>query len=130
MTSVRLCKLDFRLRAIWISASKNRSNFPANALFARRAPFAAVWIQPNDSVHHETMRLVSLNLRFRSRMPVVPSIGGSSAPSLDFVVPFPMRESSDGALDPPNSEASSYLIPFLQLGPKGLQGRVEIAAKE
>src|SRR5438270_13136618 len=75
-TSVRLCKLDFRLRAIWISASKNRSNFPANALFARRAPLAAVWMQPNDSVHHETMRLVSLSFRFRSKMAVVLSMGG------------------------------------------------------
>jgi hypothetical protein len=28
-------------------------------------------MQPNDSVHHEMMRLVSLSFRFRSRMPVV-----------------------------------------------------------
>ena len=28
-------------------------------------------MQPNDSVHHEMMRLVSLSLRFRSRMAVV-----------------------------------------------------------
>src|SRR5438045_7296380 len=73
-TSVKVCRFDFRLREIWISASKNRSSFPANGLFARRAPFAAVWIQPNDSVHHEMMRLVSLSFRFRKRMPVVLSM--------------------------------------------------------
>src|SRR5205809_6082114 len=73
-TSVSECRFDFRLRAIWISASKNRSSLPANGLFGRRAPRATVWMQPNDSVHHELMRLVSLSLRFRSRMPVVLSM--------------------------------------------------------
>src|SRR6478752_6286337 len=73
-TSVSECKFDFRLRAIWISPSKNRSSFPAKGLLARRAPFAAVWMQPNDSVHHETIRLVSLSLRFRRRMAAVVSI--------------------------------------------------------
>src|SRR5437773_3832727 len=51
-----------------ISASKNKSSFPENGLLGRRAPLAIVWIQPNDSVHHETIRLVSLNFRLRSRM--------------------------------------------------------------
>jgi hypothetical protein len=54
-----------------ISASKNKSSFPANGLFARRAPFATVWIHPHDSVHHETIRLVSLNFRLRNRMAAV-----------------------------------------------------------
>jgi hypothetical protein len=40
----------------------------------RRAPLAIVWIQPNDSVHHETIRLVSLNLRLRRRIAAVFSI--------------------------------------------------------
>src|SRR5881397_2315889 len=54
-----------------ISASKNKSSFPANGLFGRRAPLATVWMQPNDSVHHETIRLVSLSLRLRKRMAAV-----------------------------------------------------------
>ena len=70
-TSESVCRLDFLLRAIWISASKKRSSLPANGLFARLAPFAAVWMQPNESVHHDTIRLVSLSFRFRSRMAVV-----------------------------------------------------------
>src|SRR3954462_1811142 len=73
-TSVSECRFDFRLREIWISASKNRSSFPANGLLARRAPLAAVWMQPNDSVHQETIRLVSLSLRLRSKMAAVLSI--------------------------------------------------------
>jgi hypothetical protein len=56
------------------SASKNKSSYPANGLFGRRAPLAIVWIQPNDSVHHEMIRLVSLNFRFRNRMAAVLSI--------------------------------------------------------
>src|SRR5437588_5085977 len=78
-TSVSVCRFDFRLRAIWISVSKNKSSFPANGLFARRAPLAAVWMQPNDSVHHETMRLVSLSLRFRRRMAAVLSMQSTVA---------------------------------------------------
>src|SRR5687768_18339330 len=73
-TSVSEWRSDFRLREIWISASKNKSSLPANGLLARRAPRAAVWMQPNDSVHHETIRLVSLSLRLRSRMAVVLSM--------------------------------------------------------
>ncbi len=34
---------------------------------------AIVWIQPNDSVHHEMIRLVSLNFRFRNRIATVVS---------------------------------------------------------
>ena len=70
-TSVSVCRFDLRLGAMAISASKNKSNFPANGLLARRAPFATVWMQPNDSVHHDTIRLVSLNFRFRRRIAVV-----------------------------------------------------------
>src|SRR5437762_14113132 len=55
------------------SASKNKSSFPANGLLGRRAPLAIVWIQPNDSVHHDTIRLVSLNFRLRRRMAAVDS---------------------------------------------------------
>jgi hypothetical protein len=56
-----------------ISASKNKSSFPANGLLGRRAPLAIVWIQPNDSVHHEMIKLVSLNFRFRNRIATVVS---------------------------------------------------------
>src|SRR5256885_16126836 len=87
-TSVSECRFDFRLRAIWISVSKNRSSLPANGLFGRRAPFAAVWMQPNESVHHETIRLVSLSFRFRRRMAVVVSIVPSYPPFL-FRPPHP-----------------------------------------
>src|SRR5947199_5851396 len=76
-TSVSVCKSDLRLCTMEISASKNKSSFPANGLFARRAPLATVWMQPNDSVHHETIRLVSLNLRFRNRMAAVVSISAT-----------------------------------------------------
>src|SRR5436309_13962457 len=68
-----MCKSDFRLRTMEISASKNKSSFPANGLFGRRAPLATVWMQPNDSVHHDTIRLVSLSLRLRNRMAAVVS---------------------------------------------------------
>jgi hypothetical protein len=56
-----------------ISASKNKSNFPANGLLGRRAPLAIVWMQPNASVHQEMMSVVSLNLRLRNRMAAVVS---------------------------------------------------------
>jgi len=49
---VSVCRSDFRLRTMEISASKNKSSFPANGLLGRRAPLATVWTQPNDSVHH------------------------------------------------------------------------------
>src|SRR5947209_4633405 len=122
-TSVRLCKLDFRLRAIWISASKNRSNFPANALFARRAPLAAVWMQPNDSVHHETMRLVSLSFRLRSRIAVVLSIGGSNARARYRY--YGVTRTCHRATERPIP-----LVPLFHLRPGVLQGRIQAATKE
>jgi len=45
----------------------------ANGLLARRAPLAMVWMQPSDSVHHETIRLVSLKVRLRSKIAAVDS---------------------------------------------------------
>src|SRR2546430_15276257 len=53
---------------IEISVSKKRSSLPAKGVLVRRAPFATVWMQPSDSVHHETIRLVSLKLRLRKRI--------------------------------------------------------------
>ena len=38
---------------------------------ARRAPFATVWIRPNDSVHQEIIRLVSLSFRLRNKIATV-----------------------------------------------------------
>jgi hypothetical protein len=76
-TSRKVCRFDFLLRAIWISASKNRSSLPANGLFARRAPLATVCTQPNEFVHQWMIRLVSLSLRLRSKMAVVLSMAVS-----------------------------------------------------
>src|SRR2546430_17278195 len=56
---------------IEISVSKKRSSLPAKGVLVRRAPFATVWMQPSDSVHHETIRLVSLKLRLRKRIAAV-----------------------------------------------------------
>ena len=66
-----MCRVDLRLGMIEISVSKKRSSLPANGVLVRRAPLATVWMQPNDSVHHETIRLVSLKLRLRNRMALV-----------------------------------------------------------
>src|SRR4029077_12047035 len=70
-TSRRLCKFDLRLFAIDNSASKNKSSCPRKGLRGRLAPRATVWIIPSELVHHETMRLVSLSLRLRRRIPRV-----------------------------------------------------------
>jgi hypothetical protein len=69
-----------------ISASKNKSSFPAKGLLRRRAPLATVRTQPNDSVHHETMRLVSLNFRLRRRMAAVLSTDDLMEISLVFAI--------------------------------------------
>src|SRR5256885_7068241 len=53
------------------SASKNKSSCPRKGLLGRLAPRATVWTMPSESVHHETMRLVSLSLRLRRRIPRV-----------------------------------------------------------
>ena len=52
---------------------EKKSSLPAKTLFGRRAPFATVSMQPNDSVHQETIRLVSLSFRLRSRIALVVS---------------------------------------------------------
>src|SRR6267143_6310384 len=70
-TSRKVCRFDLRLIAIDSSASKNKSRRPANGLFGRRAPRATVWITPIESVHQETIKLVSLNRLFRRRIPLV-----------------------------------------------------------
>src|SRR2546430_9709773 len=85
-------------------------------------------MQPNDSVHHDTIRLVSLSFRFRRRMATVLSMkqhGGSSAPSRDVFVSRLRRADSHRA-----TERSIHLVPLLRLWPERLQGRVETAAKE
>src|ERR1022692_516388 len=86
-------------------------------------------MQPKDSVHHETMRLVSLSLRFRSRMPVVVSTlhcygrlvarapprcggrrpGGSGPLPRDASIPRLRRHFviERGALDPPANATPS-----------------------
>src|ERR1700719_4453227 len=95
-------------------------------------------MQPNESVHHETIRLVSLSFRFRSRMPVVlstlhcyrklvarASVGGSCAPSRDAFTSRLRRHFLHRA-----TERSIHLIPFLHLWPESLEARVEFAAKK
>lgn len=49
-------------------AVEKRSSTPAKRLFGRSAPFTTVFSRPESRVNHETMRLVSLNRVFRSRM--------------------------------------------------------------
>lgn len=71
VSSRKVCRVDLRLRATEISASKNKSSRPANGLFGRRAPRATVCTTPMVSVHHETIRLVSLSRLLRRRRPRV-----------------------------------------------------------
>ena len=99
-TSLSVCSSDFLLRAICISVSKNKSSFPANGLFARRAPRATVWIHPNDSVHHEMMRLVSLSFRFRSKMAAVLSTISEHRLSSVTCSPFPQSEIRNQDISP------------------------------
>src|SRR5438105_2994998 len=138
-TSESACRFDFRLRAIWISVSKNKSNLPANGLLARRAPFAAVWMQPNDSVHHETIRLVSLSLRFRRRMAAVLSMQSTVAQASCLwghwasspMIPPSTGETSVGPTGKmPVLRWLQKSVPFLRFWPQRFQTRVEIAAKE
>src|SRR5438105_3275958 len=75
-TSRRVCKFDLRLFAMDNSASKNKSSCPRKGLLGRLAPRATVWIMPSELVHQETMRLVSLSLRLRRRIPRVLAFTG------------------------------------------------------
>src|SRR4051812_41051204 len=83
-------------------------------------------MQPNDSVHHETIRLVSLSFRFRNRIAFVVSTSERSTGI----------RCSRGAPSPRaigtrrQSAAATGLVPLLGLGPERLQRRVEIAAHE
>ena len=76
-------------------------------------------MQPNDSVHHEMMRLVSLSLRFRSRMAVVLSIELQGIDRINGIYRigffFILQILS---------------VPLLRLGPESLQRRVQVAAKK
>ena len=76
-------------------------------------------MQPNDSVHHEMMRLVSLSLRFRSRMAVVLSIELQGIDRINGIYRigffFILQILS---------------VPLFCLRPESLQRRVQVAAKK
>ena len=61
-----------------ISPLKNRSSWPANGLFGRRAPLATVFTSPCSSVNQWTIRLVSVSRVRRMRMACVDCMTGSS----------------------------------------------------
>jgi len=61
--------------------------FRQMGFLGRRAPLATACMQPNDSVHHETIRLVSLNFRLRRRIAsVVASIQIYHTNGFDFAI--------------------------------------------
>jgi len=70
-TSLSVSNPPRRARTNEISPPKNKSSFPENGLFGRRAPRATVLIKPTSAVNQCVIKLVSVSLVRRVRMPQV-----------------------------------------------------------